>query len=515
MTKNIAGHKSRVAFRLSFLTAICILLLPTGAPERSGAAAANSGARPKYGTPKVASSAQSASRNRSQSLQNNSLIREALSHAVQIGPRASVTGGDTSYSTVAGLLRKQSTVARSLLLPAMQSNQGQTGANGATLLNGGTKVTLTPQPYPPKSSVPLLGTSRTTSASGAQTGSLSSNRTATQVSPSNETTRTRPDGGGRTEVPSIGRETAPMQTQMCRAGIGAVDGAANSVWFSPVAGQDGQFVVQGCGFGNTVGEVYLSGVQYAKDRLTSQAGISSQFDSGTFPDRVYFRVPPNGWTDRQIVAQIDANASGLYDTNNVELVVKAANGTTYQAIGMNFLAARADQVVQRIVTTQYPTGPDSCYGLTLSECLVPGVNLAIVNSAVGPLNPEVESPTKYWLTAGRTVAVVRGVIYLESTDRYSVIFPSGTDTYQFHLAPGFQLDPQNGVQLTHASMDASLCQSIGGVYSKSGDWAINYTSTSSFQVSWQEEACSPRPGLTTMSTDQVHGFAGQSIYELL
>ncbi|MGH9731495.1 MAG: hypothetical protein ACRD4A_07320, partial [Candidatus Acidiferrales bacterium] len=217
-----------------------------------------------------------------------------------------------------------------------------------------------------------------------------------------------------------------------------------------------------------------------------------------------------------IVAQIDANAGSLYDTNHVTLNVKTASGQIYQAIGMNFLAARADQLLQTLVRTPRPTGSDSCYGLTLSECLIPGINLAVVNSSVGPLTPQVESPTKYWLTPGQSIAVVRGVIYLSATDNYSLIFSSGTDTYQFNFAPGFQLDPNKGVQLSHASMDANHCQSLGGVYSNSGNWSVSYPSTSSFQVHWEEEACSPSSGAakSPKGIGTTNGYAGFSAYEL-
>lgn len=285
------------------------------------------------------------------------------------------------------------------------------------------------------------------------------------------------------------------------------------MWFSPIPGEDGRFVIQGCGFGNTPGEVYLSGVQY--DPANAKIAVH-HLGSPNFPDRVYFQAPANNWSDRQIIAQIDANAGGLYDTNNVILNVKTENGQVYQATGMNFLAAREDQVLQRLVKTPYPTGADSCYGLTLSECLIPGINLAVVNSSVGQLTPEVESPTQYWLTPGESIAVVRGVIYLNATDNYALNFPSGTDRYQFNFAPGFQLDPNKGVQLNHASMDASHCQSLGGVYTHSGNWGVGYTSTSSFQVQWEEEACSPSSGAAKnpQGIGVTNGYAGFSAYEL-
>jgi hypothetical protein len=441
--------------------------------------------------------------------QTNETVKYALAHTVRVtvtGSRPAGNGGfaDGSDSAIIVVLRRQSVTARSLLLPAVQSNQGQPGAAGAALMNNRSKVGL--------NATPMLGPSQTMSASetrgpGTSTGPMA-------ATPSNGLTRPHSAGGERPVSNRKIGERAPTPTELCKAGIAMVDGAANGVWFSPVPGNEGRFVIQGCGFGSTPGEVYLSGVQYDPARTRQMV---QHLRMSMCPGCVYFRIQPTGWSDRQIVADIDPNASGLYDTNNVMLNVKTAGGQVYQVPGMNFLAARADQVLQRLVRTAYPTGPDSCYGLTLTQCVIPGINLAVVNSSVGPLTPDVESPTKYWLNPGQSIAVVRGVIYLHPTDSYSVNFPSGTDTYQFHFAPGFQLDPNNGVQMSHASMDAGHCESLGGVYSNSGNWSVSYTSTSSFQVHWEEEACSPgsaaaknKPG----AIGTTSGLVGFSAYEL-
>ena len=490
----------------------------------------------KYGKEAMApSTIQPVAKAGSPQLQKNRLIQQALAHTVQIGPRASAPGGNDSYSTILAIIKRQSLASRSLLMSGVRPpNENRTptggsgGANaGGTLLSGGSKVALSPQPYPPKGSQPMLGASQTMSAPGnssgtstAASGTSSANTQhfnlvpgtpANSLTPTNGATAHQAPGG-RQPLPLGMRAPGPLTT-ICRSGIATVDGGASGVWFNPVAGEDGRFLIQGCGFGNAPGEVYLSGVQF----VPVHARVMVQrLGTPTSPDQVYFQIPPNGWTDRQIVAQIDPNAGGLYDTNNVTLNVKTAGGQIYQATGMNFLAAREDQVLKKLVRTTYPTGADSCYGQTLSECLIPGINLAIVNASLGPLTPQVESPTQYWLTPGESIAAVRGVIYLNATDNYAVNFPSGTDRYQFNFAPGFQLDPNNGVQLSHASIDVSHCQSLGGVYSHSGNWGVSYTSTSSFQVQWEEEACSPSSATAKnpQGIGVTNGYAGFSAYEL-
>ena len=82
------------------------------------------------------------------------------------------------------------------------------------------------------------------------------------------------------------------------------------------------------------------------------------------------------------------------------------------------------------------------------------------------------------------------------------------------LAPGFQLDPYSGVELRHASVDSSYCRSVNGVYANSGQWAVNYMSTSSFQVSWEEEACWPKTVITNGNLHDTLNFASVSAYEL-
>src|SRR6185437_1184139 len=247
-----------------------------------------SGTGSKYSKEPAHSALQAAPTVTPQQLQNNRLIQKALAHIVQVGPRASAPAGDRSYSTIIAVLKRQSATAHSLLLPAftggVKPDGGQTsGANGTmmaaapnqsgpmldgsgganqtgTLLNPGTTRGLNPQPYPPKGSQPQIGAEQTMSASGTQGAGPATNPTATQASLPSGPTAQRPPSG-RQPLPLGTRAPQPINT-ICRSGIASVDGGANGIWFSPVAGEDGRFVIQGCGFGNAPGEVYLSGVQF-------------------------------------------------------------------------------------------------------------------------------------------------------------------------------------------------------------------------------------------------------------
>ena len=507
-----------------------------------------SGAESKYGKEQRTPAIQQPAKPSPQQLQNNRLIQQALAHTVQIGPRANAPGGDGGHSALIGLLHKQSAAAHSLLLPAFTggvkpASASPTAAKGAmlatapsqtgpmlngsggesptgTLLNPGTTRGLNPQPYPPKGSQPQMGAEQTMSAPGnaspttkTASSNPSGNTTNFNLAPqSNSLTPTNGSTGQHTpagrQPQSLGtRATGPITT-ICRSGVATVDGGANEVWFSPVAGEDGRFVIQGCGFGNAPGEVYLSGVQFdpAHAKL-----IVQHLGSPNSPDRVYFQTPADEWSDRQIVAQIDPNASGLYDTNNVVLNVKTASGQVYQAPEMNFLAARADQLLSWIVPAQAGYSGFATQTSFVSSPTA-AIHLAkVMDSSGSQMAPWFESPSSSTTWQNETVDVIRAKLG-ESTPS-KITFSGGTDTYELNLSPGFQLDPQHGVRMNHTQIDVAQCQtSYNGGYTTNGNWAVSYTSEKSFQISWQEQSCWPRAGaqeLSPMDYGSVSAYALQ------
>ncbi len=435
----------------------------------------------------------------SQEWKSNRLIAAALSHPVLVAPSAPVPGGDGGNSALIGVLRKQSAAVRALIIAVRPAGASQ----GGTMLNGGTRQPPNSQLLAAAGSTPLIGAGKTMSSV-----SIGSGPSAT---PSNAQS-----GPMRHQAPSsppqrIGAQT-PAPTQVCMAGIASVDGQKSGILFSPVPGTEGMFVIQGCGFGITPGEVFLTGPQYAPMLASTTRGL---LGSATVRDRVSFQIAPNersdapnGWSDRQIVVQIDPNASGFYDAKNVTLMVKTAGGQQYQASGFNFSAAREAQVLASLLE------PQGCTPQSAGPACVPiGVKLGSANSSVGPIRPDVESPSMSLLDPGETIAIARETSRpsIPSAANSPLTFAGGTDIYQFHFAPGFELDPHTAVQLRHATADSSYCQSVNGVYSKNGNWIVNYTSTSSFQVSWEEEGCWPKAGTTT---GNFLDYASVSAYEL-
>jgi hypothetical protein len=134
----------------------------------------------------------------------------------------------------------------------------------------------------------------------------------------------------------------------------------------------------------------------------------------------------------------------------------------------------------------------------------------------GQIQADAESPSLSLIKPGETIAVARqssaGQFPIPAASGFA--FPGATDTYQFHFAAGFELDPNSGVQLRHTTLDSSYCQSVNGVPSTSGNWTVNYTSTSSFQVSWAEDGCWPKAPMNSASTQQWLDYGSVSAYAL-
>jgi hypothetical protein len=55
---------------------------------------------------------------------------------------------------------------------------------------------------------------------------------------------------------------------------------------------------------------------------------------------------------------------------------------------------------------------------------------------------------------------------------------------------------------------------VGGEPSKNGNWSVNYTSTSSFQVSWEADDCWPNSTMTSGKSLDVLNYASVSAYAL-
>jgi len=395
-----------------------------------------------------------------------------VSHGQTFGPTGLAAAGTRSSQWEQSRTVSQA-VAHSVLVGG---NAGVPAGSAASLRSNGTLLDS-------RASQGLL--SQPLTAQSAQTGPAQGTST-TLLSQQAGSSRARVSG---TPIRSA-IEEAPLPGPCMSQGIASVNGQRSGLTFTPVAGSEGTYRVQGCGFGTSPGEVYLTGLRYGT-ASTSASGRRGLIASRLAPDQLSFRVTANGWGDRQITAVIDPNTSGYYDSTNVTLNVKTAGGQVYKAAGFTFGAAYDIQVLSSIPTSSAEVS----------------LQLATVSDASGSaVTPVFETP---WVSTSpqKTLGVNRNRI--SWTLPAHATFPGGTDTYVFHFAPGFRL-ANNGVQMYHSNLAIADCQSVNGQFSSNGSWNINYLSPTSFQIAWQEQACWP-----TGNSGNAIDYGSVSVYELV
>ena len=267
-----------------------------------------------------------------------------------------------------------------------------------------------------------------------------------------------------------------------QGGIWSISGhktdAVGDIWFTPSTGYGpytNYYVVQGCGFDNQPGEVYLSNLRYPQNaKATTGRGLGVPV-LPPHPDQLPLRIAPNnGWSDRQVVAYIDPNASGYYDTPQVLLVVKTADGHEYKTgllfrgvpgskIGLHFVAARAPQ----LLTANAPIDNLTC-------CPEFHANSPTYDSKGGWVTPYVGLGVglSELFPGNHTVIVLR-------QDK-GATFPGGTDRINaiLDLMDEFVV---KGIQMHKAGLPQQSCVS-------NGTWGLT-TQSEGYHVSWQEQSC--------------------------
>ena len=291
--------------------------------------------------------------------------------------------------------------------------------------------------------------------------------------------------------------TSPPQTQICvEGGIAAVSGK-KTVAFTPVAGPDGTYVIQGCGFGTQPGRVYLSSLHYPRN-ISPVSGATQAIPFRPNPDQLQFEIAPSDWSERQIVVHIDPNASGYYDTDPVTLVVQTAGGQQYKSGGLmpgvhySFVAARAAQL------------------LSYSPYLV---NVPYTFDSQGRQVPFYAGSSAAPLFSGNhTVVVVRQVIGATFSnslpDRILVVPPEqGLYAGGVELMTGFHV---TGVQFYHADLPKVACIYVppgNAQYTASGDWGVDDSHWGEYDVSWQEQSCTSTSAGAGGHTQSVSAYA--------
>ena len=249
-------------------------------------------------------------------------------------------------------------------------------------------------------------------------------------------TRQQPAGGSRPTSGSNRYGTLSANTaNVClnATGIRAINGKKSGVVFTPDL-QFNHYIITGCGFGTTPGQIFLSG------------GFPAH--GGKVPLVPYhaFGTPNTPgwgahWTDQQIEAEIDTNIAGELDQNNINLVIQTSNGGQAQANGNSFYALRGTP----FLVSQMPTSA-FCETHTTNavSCTEPGY------TAGGALL----SPCGQWGLSNCTSEILR-------TQPFVIASNPAIDQYTMNLKPGFTLYSaavQIAVELHSSSSPTSIAQ---------------------------------------------------------
>lgn len=201
--------------------------------------------------------------------------------------------------------------------------------------------------------------------------------------------------------------------------------ATQQVEFTPDI--DTEYAISGCGFGNTPGQIYLTG------GFQTNGGRVAMVPFHPFTGPITGSSGTAGgwgthWTDQQIEASVDPNVSGEIDERSVTLVIEPTSGAPLQAgWGFDFYARRGSPVM-------LPQIPESAFSHDT------------VFAAFGGYS----SPGGAWMLKNTTVEVLRAGNFNPSYGYH--ITP---DVFTINLKPGFVIYSVSGAY-------AATPNSVGG-----------------------------------------------------
>ena len=310
-----------------------------------------------------------------------------------------------------------------------------------------------------------FGPARTESAT---TGTRST-PTATQSNLQTGPSRQQSPGQNKPLTNQIGR--VPPRTAIClNPGIGTVDNAKSGTVFSPGY----LYKIQGCGFGTTPGQIYLTGI---RNQNISNGGLS-QAPSPLHSDWVKLQPVAGKWSDSYIEAVVDPATSGFYDSPNATLRIITIDNRTLWNPGFTFFATRVPQTLASI-----PQGLRIYSPMGKTQQLLGGINFSpahVTDAAGHAVQADFLSPSAASVVLpGHTFAVVR--------DDNIASFPAAMDVLDLTSAiepNGFEI---TGVQPFYANLPQQACPTK---FSSNGNWNVLLTGIDKVDISWQEQSCS-------------------------
>ena len=314
-------------------------------------------------------------------------------------------------------------------------------------------------PIVQRSSVPQ-GPMKTESASGGSSPGTGANPTLSTASQSSKSAA-----------------TGPSMHPICAPNISSISGFPTAL-FSPILGFN-PYTISGCGFGNQVGNVYLTGSFFAgKIPLTVQATPSNR------------RAPGHAsWSDTWIVVSVDPKLSGEVNRGNVTLVVQPVGGAPIQKGGNEFLAAYEDMnlapIPKSAVTFFQGTAPATGGKKTASS-----INTG--NTTTTATLAETSTPDALYFSPSQTG--MSADVFREQTIPGLEFFLTGSDLFDLSgLNQSFQLQPIF-MQLHHD--DPTGCATAGS-------WNAAWEGQK-VRVTWEEFRCTTQWGTAIWSEYELN-----------
>jgi hypothetical protein len=253
-----------------------------------------------------------------------------------------------------------------------------------------------------------------------------------------------------------GGANASVVVQPCQPTITTISGFPTAI-FSP-SSLFNPYTIKGCGFGNQMGNVYLTGPFNAgKIKLQVQTTAGSQ------------KAPARAsWSDTSIIVTVDPQLSGEVLQQNVTLVVEPVGGAPIQKAGNKFLPAYEDVMLGQI--------PKSAVKFSQPGSVGSGKGSVISAPSLSVVAPDLLYFSPAQVPKGMTAEVWRG-----GTTSF---FAASTDYFDFSgLAQGFWVV---SLQL-HQEADPTGCDP--GSESFDGSWNTQWESNGNIRVTWKEFRC--------------------------
>ncbi len=327
-----------------------------------------------------------------------------------------------------------------------------------------------------------VGSERTQSANTAGSAATALNSGAQS---STSTGRARPPASPQPAGSRFAQAMNPAAlSNICPpggTGIKAVD-HQQPLYFIFYPGVDfNPYQIEGCGFGDQPGQVWLTGVHNAHPGPMTAGSLSQKTGYLPHPDWIKLNVFQNHWNNRKIDVFLDPNTSGYVHTNNVTLLVITSDGRQFTASGVEFSPILVEEKLASIPQELLVSLMGATSLTTITKYSGAALLAQVHDSAGYPVTSYIFSPSNGSLVLpGHTLAVVR--------EDNIAPFPGGTDAYDFTGKLWI-----TRVELFQAPLSPQACQSLlpsQAKFSTNGNWQFMWTgSPVKFNISWQEQSC--------------------------